>query len=53
MGFRVDPAANAAHRAGSGCITAAGSRCALVIPTDEERVIAQDTAAIAAAEGPS
>ncbi len=51
LGFRVDAAANARHGAGrSGRISAPDSRCALVIPTDEERVIAQDTAALAAAE---
>ncbi len=53
LGFRIDPEANAAHGAQAGRITAEGSRCALVIPTDEERVIAQDTAAIAAAEARS
>ncbi len=48
LGFRIDPVANEAHGGDSGRITAADSRCALVIPTDEERVIAKDTAVIAA-----
>lgn len=50
LGFRIDPAANEADGGDSGRITPDDSRCALVIPTDEERVIAQDTAVIAAAE---
>ncbi len=53
LGFRIDAEANEIHGGPSGRITADDSRCALVIPTDEERVIAQDTAVIAAAEARS
>jgi acetate kinase len=45
FGFEVDPVANAQHGAGTaGRITAQASRSAWVIPTDEERSIAEETA---------
>ncbi|MDQ1740459.1 MAG: acetate kinase, partial [Pseudonocardiales bacterium] len=44
FGVVEDAAANAAHGAGAGClISAAGSTPVLVVPTDEELMIAQDT----------
>ncbi len=52
LGFALDETANA-HPGPAGRITTQDSRCALVIPTDEERVIARDTAALAAAESRS
>jgi acetate kinase len=43
FGFKIDTAANnAAVLGGAGRITAEGSRLALVIPTNEELVIARD-----------
>lgn len=45
--FRVDPEANAEHgRATEGRISEPGSKLALVIPTNEERMIALHTAAV-------
>ncbi len=50
LGLPVDAARNAAHGADSqGRITADGARVALVVPTDEERLIAQDAAGVIAA----
>jgi acetate kinase len=47
LGFKVDKAANAAAvLGGEGRITAEGSRLALVIPTNEELVIARDALAL-------
>ncbi|MGB6188231.1 MAG: acetate kinase [Aeromonas molluscorum] len=47
LGFKVDEAANAAAvLGGEGRITAEGSRLALVIPTNEELVIARDALAL-------
>ncbi|EOD53530.1 acetate kinase [Aeromonas molluscorum] len=47
FGFKVDEAANAAAvLGGEGRITAEGSRLALVIPTNEELVIARDALAL-------
>jgi acetate kinase len=44
LGLRVDPGANAAHGRGTdGRISVPGPVAALVVPTDEERVIATDT----------
>ncbi|MFI3244952.1 MAG: acetate kinase [Ferrimonas sp.] len=43
LGYQLDPEANLAARFGeAGCITAQGSPIAMVIPTDEEFVIASD-----------
>lgn len=45
LGFEVDPSRNLLARFGqSGAITTDHSRLAMVIPTNEEKVIAQDTA---------
>lgn len=45
LGCRLDPARNAVHGQGSGGrISADGSTCALVVPTNEELAIALDTA---------
>mgnify|MGYP006282189525 CR=1 FL=1 len=47
LGFRLDEGANGCHGAGhDGAIHATGHHPVLVIPTDEEQVIAMDTAAI-------
>jgi acetate kinase len=47
LGFEVDPERNAANgRDSNGVITADGSPVALVVPTNEELLIAQDTAAL-------
>jgi acetate kinase len=47
LGLHEDPDANARHgRDTGGRITAAGATQALVVPTDEELVIARDTAAL-------
>jgi len=48
MGYVIDPAANEAPaRAARDIATAASRSRVLVIPTDEEGMIARDTAAIA------
>jgi len=48
LGLREDPDANAAHgRHTAGRVTEPGPTVALVVPTDEERVIAADTARLA------
>jgi acetate kinase len=50
FGFRVDEARNRAHgRSVGGRITADGATVALVVPTNEELMIALDTAALVAA----
>jgi acetate kinase len=47
LGLHEDPVANARHgRDTGGRITEAGANQALVVPTDEELVIARDTAAL-------
>jgi acetate kinase len=47
LGLHEDPVANGRHgRDTGGRITAEGPSQALVIPTDEELVIARDTAAL-------
>jgi len=47
LGISVDPQRNAAHPAGARIVSADGSRVAVcVVPTDEERSIAQETAAL-------
>ena len=47
LGLAEDPDANAQHGRGSmGRISAAGPSVALVVPTDEELLIARDTAAL-------
>jgi len=47
MGVSEDPPANAAHgRSTGGRISAEGSTVVLVIPTDEELLIARETAAL-------
>lgn len=48
LGLSEDPTANAAHGPGRGRITRAGGSVALVVPTDEELLIARDTAALIA-----
>ncbi|CQR24703.1 acetate kinase [Yersinia enterocolitica] len=49
LGFEIDHERNLAARFGkSGTITKDGSRLALVIPTNEELVIAQDAARLTA-----
>ncbi|WP_392565420.1 acetate kinase [Utexia brackfieldae] len=49
LGFELDQESNLAARFGkAGAINKAGSRAALVIPTNEELVIAQDTARLTA-----
>ena len=49
LGLAEDPAANAQHgRATAGRITPAGPVVALVVPTDEELMIARDTAQLVA-----
>ncbi|WP_346836416.1 acetate kinase [Microbulbifer sp. SAOS-129_SWC] len=51
LGYRLDSARNRQMRAGAeGAITAAGSPLALVIPTNEEWVIARDAARLVAAQ---
>jgi acetate kinase len=50
LGLSVDPAANAVHgRASNGRITYQRRPQAVVVPTNEERMIAMDTAEIVAA----
>jgi acetate kinase len=50
LGLTVDPEANAQHgRATGGRISVPGSVVALVVPTDEELMIARDTARLIAA----
>lgn len=47
LGFRVDPQLNARHgRESGGRVTVAGTPVALVVPTNEELLIARDTAAL-------
>jgi acetate kinase len=47
FGLREDPAANAGLARGTaGRVSADGSVVALVVPTDEELVIARDTAGL-------
>ena len=47
LGIEVDPAANAKAQSVNADISAAGSRVrVLVVPTDEERVIADETVAV-------
>jgi len=56
LGLVEDPAANAAHGPDHGRITqvtAPGAAQALVVPTDEELLIARDTAALIAARSDS
>ncbi|HET7477489.1 MAG TPA: acetate kinase [Dermatophilaceae bacterium] len=54
LGIVEDEAANAEHgRASSGRVSRAGDTLALVVPTDEELVIARDTAALVPDEGRS
>jgi acetate kinase len=49
LGFEIDPQRNEAARFGhSGVITTDASRPAIVIPTNEELVIAQDAARLTA-----
>jgi acetate kinase len=56
LGLRADPVANAAHGRDTGgridAATDAGGVAALVVPTDEELVIARDTAQLAGADVP-
>ena len=50
LGLRVDPGANAdSGRSSAGRISVPGPVTALVVPTDEELLIARDTAALAGA----
>lgn len=52
LGFTLDDAHNADHgRANHGVITRPGSTTALVVPTDEEWMIARDSADLVAAAG--
>jgi acetate kinase len=47
FGFELDPERNAIHGARtSGCITRDGDRIAMVVPTDEELMIARETIAL-------
>jgi acetate kinase len=47
FGFELDPERNAMHGARSnGCITRDGDRVAMVVPTDEELMIARETLAV-------
>ena len=47
LGFELDPQRNAIHGARSnGCITRDGDRIAMVVPTDEELMIARETVAV-------
>ena len=47
FGFELDPERNAMHGARSnGCITRDGGRIAMVVPTDEELMIARETLAV-------
>jgi acetate kinase len=47
FGFELDPERNAMHGArGNGCITQDGDRIAMVVPTDEELMIARETIAV-------
>jgi acetate kinase len=51
LGLQEDPEANAAHGRGyNGRITKEGGAQALVVPTDEELVIAQDTGGLACSQ---
>ena len=53
LGLAEDPQANARHgRDTAGRISAAGSVLALVVPTNEELLIARDTARVIAEAGP-
>ncbi|WP_457206021.1 acetate/propionate family kinase [Nocardioides sp. P5_C9_2] len=48
LGLHEDPAANAAHGRGTGGrVSRDGDRVAIVVPTDEELLIARDTAGLA------
>ncbi|HEX3132671.1 MAG TPA: acetate kinase [Planctomycetota bacterium] len=53
LGLVEDPAANAAHGPEHGRITRKGNALALVVPTDEELLIARDTADLIAARSNS
>ena len=53
IGLVEDAAANAAHGPDRGRITRPGAALALVVPTDEELLIARDTAALIAGRGNS
>lgn len=53
LGLVEDPAANAAHGPAHGRITHPGTSLALVVPTDEELLIARDTAELIAARSNS
>ena len=47
FGFELDPERNAVHGArSSGCITRDSDRIAMVVPTDEELMIARETIAV-------
>jgi acetate kinase len=47
FGFELDPERNAVHGAHTkGCITRDGDRIAMVVPTDEELMIARETIAV-------
>jgi acetate kinase len=47
FGFELDPERNAIHGARTnGCITRDGDRIAMVVPTDEELMIARETIAL-------
>jgi acetate kinase len=47
FGFELDPERNSIHGARSnGCITRDGDRIAMVVPTDEELMIARETLAV-------
>lgn len=48
LGLVEDPAANAAAGGSNGCITRPGAAIALVVPTDEELLIARDTSRLVA-----
>lgn len=48
LGLTEDPAANAAHGPDHGRISSPGKTLALVVPTDEELLIARDTATLIA-----
>lgn len=47
LGFELDPELNRLHGARSrGCITRSGDRIAMVVPTDEELMIARETVTV-------